>query len=177
MCSGDVSMESLLLLCTHSDGTHGQLYTQLYEYLRPMRNDPVVPLLTLEGVRPHPTHSLEELFEEAEQDKTPDTVARLLQAILVAHVQPTFHKINVHAAMTPAEIRKLFRPVFTQAQLLQATYRQKLERIRSEESMAALKRRESITSRRSIISTASSCSTTEPQDMPFVTVSHMTVIS
>ena len=92
---------------------------------------------------------------------------------------PTFHKINVHAAMTPAEIRKLFEPAFSQAQLLRDTYRQKMERIRSEESIA--KRRESLASRRSLLSGASvattitssssSSSTAEMEDMPFVTVS------
>ena len=166
-------MEALLLLCNHSDGTHGQLYTQLHEYLRPMRNDPVVPLLTL---GPNCTHTLEQLFEEAELGKSPETIARLLQAVLAAQVQPTFHKINVHAAMLPGEIRKLFRPVFKQAKLLQDTYKQKLERIRSEESMAAMKRRESIASRRSILSTASATSTSEPEDTPFITVSHMIII-
>ncbi len=185
MCSGEVSMESLLLLCNHSDGTHGYLYSQLHEYLRPMRNDPVVPLLTrrtpcgatpaIPADQPHP---LEQLFEEAEREGTPEAFARLLQAILTAQVQPTFHKINVHAAMTPTEIRQLFEPVFSQAQLLQHTYRRKMERIRSEESMAAVnaKRRESIASRRSILSSASSTSTTDPEEMPFVTVSHVTVM-
>ena len=177
MCSEEVSMDSLLLLCNHSDGTHGKLCSQLHEYLRPMRNDPIMSLLTCRGLGACP---LEQLFEEAEEQKSPEACARLLQAILVAQVQPTFHKINVHAAMTPAEIRKLFEPVFAQAQLLQNTFRQKLERIKSEESMAASKRRESIASRRSVFSTSSTASNTmDAEEMPFVTVrlcSHMTVM-
>ena len=77
-------MDSLLLLCNHSDGTHGQLYPQLYDSLRAMRNDPVVALLTLPG--PQQTRTLEQLFEEVEHDRSPEAFARLLQAILVAQV-------------------------------------------------------------------------------------------
>ena len=87
-------------------------------------------------------------------------------------MEPTFHKINVHAAMSPAEVRQQFEPVFKQARLLQETHQQKLQRIKSDESIAA-RRRESATSRRSIISSTSSASSSvsESEEAPFVTVS------
>ena len=32
-----------------------------------------------------------------------------------AQIKPTFHKINVHAAMTPEDIKTLLKPAFDQA--------------------------------------------------------------
>ena len=181
MCSGDVTVEALQLLCNHADGTHGQLYSQLTNYLAPMRNDPVVPLLAFKEPQ---IRSLEELFADLDSDGGPDATARLLQAVLKAQVAPTFHKINVHAAMTPAEIKKLFEPVFEQAKLLRDTYQRKVERVKAreekvrEENLA--KRRESSVSRRSvassIASSTSSTTTSDPDVIPFVTVSHVIVM-
>lgn len=163
MCSGDVSVDALLLLCNLADGTHGKLYSQLTGYLAPMRSDPVVPLLTFKDPL---VCSLEELFAEADIEGGPETMARLLHAILMAQVAPTFHKINVHAAMTPSEIKKLFEPVFRQAKLLQDTYQQRKVQRGKEESLG--KRRESTASRSSNISSAS---LNDPEMTPFVTVS------
>lgn len=173
MCSGEVSFDSLLQLCNHTDGVHGQLYPQLSRYLTPMRDNPMVPLLTFQAP---PLRSLEELFAEMELEQSAEATARLLQAILTAQVAPTFHKINVHAAMTPSEIRKLFEPVFRQAQLLQQTYQHKMHRLKAaQESLrtpdSLSRRRDSATSRRSALGSGSSLSGPEPEMTPFVTVS------
>lgn len=119
---GEVNVDSLLLLCNYTDGIHGKLYSQINTYLFRMRKYPVVPLLTFK--EPHGV-TLEELFTTAEEENSPEATAHLLQAILSAQVESTFHKINVHAALTPVEIKKLFEPVFSQAKHLQETYCQK----------------------------------------------------
>lgn len=180
-CSGEVNVDSLMLLCNHSDGTHGRLNPQVMTYLRPMRNDPVVPLLTFADAD---IQSLDELFAEAETEDTPEATARLLQAVLVAQVEPTFHKINVHAAMTPAEVKDLFEPVFSQALLLQEAHKKKLQRMQVEESVTKSMRRSGSASRRSVRATlaataavATSIAPVAPaaasrhEEAPFVTVS------
>ena len=54
--------------------------------------------------------------------------AKLLNAVLCATIKPTFHKINVHAAMTPAEIEQHFKPAFQQAKELRDAYHRSKER-------------------------------------------------
>ena len=85
-----------------------------------MRDDPVILLLkckvtseTMSGVTP--AKSLLQLFDEAKEKDSPEVTAQLLYAILCAEVQSTFHKINVHAAMTPADVGKHFEQIFCQA--------------------------------------------------------------
>ena len=111
-------MDSLLLLCNYTDDVHGKLYTQINGYLKPMRKYPVVPLLTFKEPQ---GFTLKELFDEAVRCNTPMATARLLQAVLSAEVESTFHKINVHAALTPDKIKEMLEPVFRQAEHLQDT--------------------------------------------------------
>lgn len=59
--------------------------------------------------------------------------AELLHAVLTAQLKSTFHKINVHAAMTPADVQKYFKPVFEQADALKEAF----ERRAHGEQMAA----------------------------------------
>ena len=69
MSAGEhVSEDSLLYLCQLPDGSHGQLYTQLKEYLLPMKDDPVVALLTLRESHFKRHVTIEQLFEKAQQD-------------------------------------------------------------------------------------------------------------
>ena len=125
MKSGEVSLGSLLLLFDHSE-MRDRFYSQLNKYLCPMRNDPVVLLLVCKAA---PKKPLNDLFDATVREDTPETTASLLHAILHAEVEPIFHKINVHAAMTPADVKKEFKPVITQARQLQDAYQQmKLER-------------------------------------------------
>jgi hypothetical protein len=116
LSSGEVTtIEPLNLLCL-------KFHTQLKEYLTDMKNNPMISLLTY---KPPPTahgeaqimpiKSINELFDEAERDSLPETTAYILYAILSAEVKSTFHKINIHAALTPEQIKKLFEPAFTQA--------------------------------------------------------------
>ena len=51
------------------------------------------------------------------------TTAGLLHAVLSASVQSTFHKINVHTALTPDQIWKYFEPVIDQATFLEEVWR------------------------------------------------------
>ena len=170
------SEDALLLLCNYIDGSHGKLYIQVLKFLCPMRNDPVLPLLTFDDPN---FSSLEKLFEMAEEEKTPEMTAQLLHAILKVQVKSSFYKINVHAAMTPAEIKKLFTPVVKQAELLEDKYKQVLERVASTASVTSVHWRESTgaTIRGEFISVGSSDTnldeslTVLPNRTPFVTVS------
>jgi len=47
--------------------------------------------------------------------------------VLSTQIKPTFHKLNVHAALTPADIWKDLEPVFTQAKELQEYFESKLK--------------------------------------------------
>ena len=147
-------MESLLLLCNQAD-VHGMLYYQINTYLAPMKKYPVVSLLTLK----EPCKlSLEELFTNAEQEKSPEATACLLQAIFSAQLESTFHKINVHAALTPAEIKTLFVPIFQQATNLSEMHQTTVQHLMEENE----------TFRPTF---ASSLSSNNPNRTPFVTVS------
>ena len=100
----------------------------MLKYLWPLRNDPVISLLTFEDPE---VNSFDELFELSENSSSPKTAAHLMHAILKAQVKPSFHKINVHAAMTPAEIKGHFAPVLEQAELLHDMYQQVQKRVAS----------------------------------------------
>lgn len=114
--SGEVTEDHLLLLCKYSNTKCGPLFIKIYKELRPLQTDPLIPILTF-------TEKFDNLFQCCEANNTAETTAKLLYAILTAEVKSTFHKINVHAALKPAEIRKLFEPALCQARLLsQETY-------------------------------------------------------
>ena len=122
LSSGDINEGALLVLCSHA-----KFHYQLKKLLRPMKKDPMVHLLTFN------TDSLYKFFNDVEISDSPERITHLLQAIFTAKVTPTFHKINIHAAMTPSKIKSLFQPVFDQAKLLHTTYQEKLNQVRSEE--------------------------------------------
>ena len=47
--------------------------------------------------------------------------------MLSAQIKPTFYKLNVHAAMTPADIWNHFEPVFAQAKVLQEAFESRVK--------------------------------------------------
>ena len=118
MLCGDMSMETILELCSSAKGKNSNLCCHINAYLASIKNEPIVPTLTL--AEPN-TCSLDELFLKIKSNNTTKATAQLLQAILQAEVAPTFYKINVHAALTPTEIKKQFHPVFDKARLLEKT--------------------------------------------------------
>lgn len=59
------------------------------------------------------------MFDEAQQSNSSISIAKLLYYILKSAVQSTFHKVNVHGALTLDEIWTLFQPAIHQANLLQ----------------------------------------------------------
>ena len=59
--AGNIDKEGLLFLCQLQDGSHGKLYSQLMKQLLPMRDDPVIALLTVKHGPP-----MEDLFDTAE---------------------------------------------------------------------------------------------------------------
>ena len=54
------------------------------------------------------------------------STARLFYRILFTQIKPTFHKLNVHAAMTPTDIWNQLEPVFTQAKKLCVAFKNKV---------------------------------------------------
>ena len=54
------------------------------------------------------------------------TTADLLHCILTAQPASTFHKISVHAAMTPADIEGYLRSAFDKADVLKVSYEKKV---------------------------------------------------
>lgn len=152
-------------LCSLLDSSHSW-YSELKKCLSPIRDNPIRSMLMFD--KKPLMASLDELFAKAEKENTPETTAHLLQALLVAKVDSTFYKINVHAAMTPAEIKNHLVPVFNQAEILQKFHEEKLERVREESTT----NRESSTSQHSVLNSTTSFSTaTKPdEEIPFVTV-------
>lgn len=69
----DVPEEDLMLLGQLPDATHGygQFYSLLRSFLLPMKNDPVISLLTLKESQQQEV-SLENLFEKAEKEDNAD---------------------------------------------------------------------------------------------------------
>ena len=57
---------------------------------------------------------------------THQSTARLLYGVLNAQIKPSFHKLNLHAAMTPADIWSHLEPVFSQAKMLQEAFKNKV---------------------------------------------------
>ena len=57
---------------------------------------------------------------------THKSTARLFYRILFTQIKPTFHKLSVHAAMTPADIWNHLEPVFTQARKLVVAFKDKV---------------------------------------------------
>lgn len=86
-----------------------------------LRNQPIVPLLVFEN------SPIVSAFDEEIKKNTPEAMAQLFYALLYAQVKPTFHKINIHAAMTPIEIKTILEPAFSQAKYLQQIHQQKNE--------------------------------------------------
>jgi hypothetical protein len=119
LSSDDIKIDAVSLLCSKFHGL-------LKEYLEPMGDNPMIPLLKYQPISnpgnqmsPAPDCSIETLFTKAKEENSPEATACLLYAILSAKVDSTFHKINVHAAMTPAVVKKHFEPIFDQARYFQ----------------------------------------------------------
>ena len=114
VCPNEVSLQSLLLLCNYNSG---YLCEMINECLSTLRKKPILSLLTH---KTSPCCTFEKLFSDAE--KSAEHIASLLEAILQAEVDSTFHKINIHAALTSADLETLLNPVVEQAQLLQKAF-------------------------------------------------------
>lgn len=100
-----------------------------------MGNNPMIPLLVQVTDKQESGNncpvtaavSMCKLFDKAKNEDSPEATASLLYAIFSTEVDSTFHKINVHAAMTPADVRKLFEPIFRQANFFLDSKREKPE--------------------------------------------------
>ena len=54
---------------------------------------------------------------------THQSTASLLYGVLFAQIKPTFHKLNIHTAMTATDIWNYLEPVFSQAKVLQEAFK------------------------------------------------------
>ena len=92
--------------------------------------------------------------------------------MLSAQIKPTFHKINIHAAMTPADIHKLLEPVFEQAKQLKDSFdksKQMAEERQFRDQLSQTATSESVPSHGAQVEETSA--TDFSHKMPFVTVS------
>lgn len=134
--SGKITVDLLHLLCNLSDD-NGKYYVQISQNLLRMKDLPVMNLLEYKPVNMSgdtrsdangflvPIQPIEEFFAKLEQDVTLQSTVQLIYAILLSQVKPTFHKINVHAAMTPDDVRLQLEPAIHQAYKLQERFHQK----------------------------------------------------
>ncbi len=106
----------------------------------------------------------------------------LLHAVLCAQIKPTFHKINIHAAMTPSDIQKHFKLVFDQARELSDAFKKSKERLHKKASVDETivsvdnSKRWTLNRRRSMATRAPAGHSGEEiflYRMPSVTVSHV----
>ena len=120
ICTGKVAKEALVDHCKNIHDTHANVFKMLQKCLFGIREKLfIIPLLTFDE---NLTDSFDQLFEQAEKDKSsPDATACLLHAVFVAEVKTVFYKINVHAALTPVDIKKLLEPIFKEARRLSVT--------------------------------------------------------
>ena len=81
-----------------------------------MRYNPLVPLLVYNG---NEMGYVKTLFDETANNYTPKATSRLLHAVLLAEMKPVFYKINIHAALTPSQVKDLFNPAIEQAKILE----------------------------------------------------------
>ncbi len=113
LCSGEVTKESLLQHCKYIHDSCINVFAMLQnQLLKRRREKSIIPLLTFEETL---ADSFDKLFEQADKDKSPEATACLLHTLLVAQVRTVFHKINIHAALTPVNIKKLLKPIFEEA--------------------------------------------------------------
>ena len=104
----------------------------------------------------------------------------------------TFHKVNIHTALTPSDIRKLLNPAFEQAKILQNTYQKKMQSDQDKQRAASVEseRKETLESKSFLSSIFSpfrstsasrTCPLTQPVSMsskvPHVMVSLQEVLS
>ena len=113
---GDVKMDALMRLCNYNNGSLCSTINKCLCSLKLSEN----PLFSMITSSKYHGCSFKELIADIE--KGLEHTAFLLEAILLAEVGSTFHKINIHAALTPVDIITLLEPAIKQAQLLQETF-------------------------------------------------------
>ncbi|CAI8052619.1 E3 ubiquitin-protein ligase rnf213-alpha [Geodia barretti] len=124
-CVGDISAgvpvneEDLVNVCCLPDATSstGYFYTTLQSELSSMKQDKSLLLLTAKTKGQKPLSEYFTLYS----DKSAQATACLLHAVLTSEVKSTFHKINVHAALTPQQVGRHLHPAIEQARFLMNT--------------------------------------------------------
>lgn len=118
LSSGEVCRDTLMEICSC------KMFTEkLKIFLKEMRNYAIVPfLVTNDDV------DFEALFDQAEKEDTPGNLSHLLYSILLAEVKPSFYKINIHAAMTPSDIKNQLDPIFKRADIMLKMHKTRLLR-------------------------------------------------
>ncbi len=108
-----MAKELVLQHCKYIHDNCINVFVMLHNQLLKRREEKsIIPLLTFEESL---TDSFDKLFEQVDRDRSPEATACLFHAVCVAEVKTIFHKINVHAALTPVDIKKLLEPIFEEA--------------------------------------------------------------
>jgi hypothetical protein len=102
----------------------GYIYTTLRSELLKMKGSYALPLLTVKGS----DKSLDEVFSVYSALDNKEATGTLLHAVMMSEVKSTFHKINVHSALTPDQIWTLLQPAITQANSLIVAYENSLDK-------------------------------------------------
>lgn len=76
--SGDIDRSGLLHLCQLPCTPNMKLYTQLLQYLLPLKDDPAIALLTPSNGQQNANLTIESLFTSAETEKSPEVKYKLI---------------------------------------------------------------------------------------------------
>eukprot|EP00731_Ephydatia_muelleri_P036542 Em0275g1a len=124
LSSGGVTThDDMLRLCNLQHGRSGRpLYLLLYERVLCgiSKHKPLVPLLELSQNYEGPC--LEDCLTQADLVCSSEAIADVLHALFSAHIKSTFLKVNVHAALTPSDIRRHLQPAFALANELKSKF-------------------------------------------------------
>ncbi len=107
------SIENCNRLCSN-------YHKDILKILSEFQNDSILPHLTIKSKE---TKSLKQIYIQSLKSPRVNTTAELLHAIMHAEVESCFHKINVHAALTPSDIKCILDPIIQQAKTLLAFHK------------------------------------------------------
>ncbi len=99
------SIENCNILCSN-------YHKDILKMLSVFQNDSILPHLTIKSKE---TKSLKQVYIQTLESPCVNTTAELLHAVMHAEVESCFHKINVHAALKPSDIKSILDPIIEQA--------------------------------------------------------------
>ncbi len=111
--------DHVVCLCNYIVEAPDNFHNNILTYLLSLRNAWFISMLTIQDSCSVPLH---QLFDIASKEKNSQHTSTLLSALLYATITSTFHKINVHGAMTQTEITNELKPALVQARKMLDVY-------------------------------------------------------